>query len=191
MEIAGDRPSALVDVGLLHHLQNWRAYADSDCDVAPLALGIDCVRRARFARAGKAGDTTVVLGIPDLRFLRLCRGAAANRLSLACREPEVDGRFRQITSSIVMHFPGALAPAAFGAHAGNSGLVAMGELGHRKNATGFPVPHGSHQRFVCLPGFNGSRWQRQIKQGRTCRPFQSDPLISDDHTSQSGPPNGI
>ena len=47
----------MLDVGLLHHLEELARVGGKAFDVAALAFGIDGVEReARFARAGEAGD---------------------------------------------------------------------------------------------------------------------------------------
>jgi hypothetical protein len=47
----------MLDVGLLHHLEELPRVGGQALDVAPLALGVDRVeRQARLARAGEPGD---------------------------------------------------------------------------------------------------------------------------------------
>jgi hypothetical protein len=56
MEMAGDRPVDLVDIRLLHHLQELPRIGRQAFDIAALALGIDRVEgERRLARAGQAG----------------------------------------------------------------------------------------------------------------------------------------
>jgi hypothetical protein len=47
MEMAGDRPVDLVDIGLLHHLQELPGIGRQAFDIAALALGIDRVEGER------------------------------------------------------------------------------------------------------------------------------------------------
>ena len=57
METAGESPSMKSTSGLSIWPRNWRAYADSDLDVAALALGEDRVEgQARLAGAGQPGE---------------------------------------------------------------------------------------------------------------------------------------
>jgi hypothetical protein len=64
-------------------------------------------------------------------------------------EPEVDWRFALITSSIA-GISWRAGPRSVRARiAGNAGISRQWVSSeHRKNAKGFPVLHGSHQRFV-------------------------------------------
>ncbi len=57
MEIAGDSPSIESTSGFSICSRNCRAYADSDSDVAPLALGVDGVEgQRRLAGSREPGD---------------------------------------------------------------------------------------------------------------------------------------
>ena len=57
IEIAGREAGDMVDVRLLHHLEELAGVGRQALDVAALALGIDGVEgEARLARAREAGD---------------------------------------------------------------------------------------------------------------------------------------
>ena len=57
MEMAGDRPVDMVDVGLLHHVEELPRIGRQRLDIAPLALGIDGVEGERgLAGARQPGD---------------------------------------------------------------------------------------------------------------------------------------
>ena len=57
MEMAGDRPSMRVHIGLVHLAQELAGVGGKRFHVAALALGVDGVEgQSGFARAGDAGD---------------------------------------------------------------------------------------------------------------------------------------
>src|SRR6476661_739045 len=90
--------------------------------------------------------TSLSRGISRSTFLRLC--SRAPRIVIARMPEPVCWRFALITSSISV-FPGAWTAPRSGAHLPDTGdRTPKGELGHRKNGHGFPVPLADHQLFV-------------------------------------------
>src|ERR1700681_2200684 len=92
--------------------------------------------------------TSLSRGISRSTFLRLC--SRAPRMVIArMPEPEVDWRFALITSSIAGISWRAGQRSVRARIAGDAGIGRQWVSSeHRKNASGFPVLHVSHQRFV-------------------------------------------
>jgi hypothetical protein len=81
IEIAGDRPVDLVDVGLLHQLQELARIGRQRLDIAALALGVDGVEGQRgFARARQPGEHhQLVARDVDVDVLEIVLARAAAR----------------------------------------------------------------------------------------------------------------
>ena len=96
----------LVDIRLLHHLEELARIGRERLDIAPLALGIDGVEGERgFAGAGQAGEHhELVAGNLDVDVLEIVFARAADR-DRAHRGGGVVWRFALSTSSISA-FPG-------------------------------------------------------------------------------------
>ena len=71
----------MLDIGLLHHLEELAGIGRETLDIAALAFGIDRVEReARLARARQAGDhDQAVARQRDVEALEIVLARAANR----------------------------------------------------------------------------------------------------------------
>jgi hypothetical protein len=82
----------VIDVGLLHHLQELARIRRQALDIAPLALGIDRVEgERRFARTRQTGDDhQLSRGISTSTFLRLCSRAPRTEIDFCINRPTLN-----------------------------------------------------------------------------------------------------
>ena len=146
------QPVDLVDVGLLHHLQELARIGRQRFDVAALALGIDGVEGERgFAGAGQAGEHhQLVARNLEVDVFEIVLARAANCYRAHARSPSrLALRLDHFVHS--RHFLARGTRSVRARIAGDAGIGRQWVSSeHRKNGRGFPVLARKPSTVCCV-----------------------------------------